>query len=180
LDEPSARTLESLARVHNLARTLAPETHLMVLTPAGISGWGTTTAMRNLTRRFEELTGPIDWRKTSVAYHLYHADTDLFPKAENLRAFHSEFPGWPSENNFPPGFSGEKLGAKEGDDVRSVRYGDEEFLMQTCERLGLGWSQWHINGPENFWKNWPILWADAVAKGYAWEPDKNVQAPKDK
>jgi hypothetical protein len=171
LEPEHERTLEALVRVHALARKLAPETHLMILTPCGISGWGTLTAMGNLTRHFETLSGTIDWTKTSVAYHLYHADTNLFPKAENLRALHRSYPGWPSENNFPPGFPGEKLGAQSGDMERSVKYGDDTFVLQTCERLGLGWSQWHINGPELFNRNWPILQADAESKGYAWKPD---------
>ena len=171
-------TLSGLARVHNLARSLAPATHLMVLTPAGISGHGTPTAMSNLTRNFEKLTGPIDWTNTSVAYHLYHADTDLFPRAENLRQLHRDFPGWPSENNFPPGTTTEQLGLQAGDDVRSAQFGNDEYTMQTCEIFGLGWSQWHINGPAQFAKNWPVFWADAVAKGYAWEPDHVILAHK--
>ncbi len=171
VDPPAQTTLAALARVHNIARSLAPDTHLMILTPAGISGYGTKTAMSNLTRNFEKLTGPIDWTKTSVAYHLYHADTNLFPRAENLRQFHQDFPGWPSENNFPPGFPSEKIGAKPGDNERSARFGSDEFTLQTCEIFGLGWSQWHIEGPKALANNWAILWADAVAKGYAWEHD---------
>ena len=171
LDPATTRTLEALVRVHATARALAPSTHLMILTPAGVSGWGTLTAMGNLTRSFQKLAGPIDWTKTSVAYHLYHADAELFPRAENLRTFHREFPGWPSENNFPPGFSCQKLGVPEGDQERSVHFGADEFVLQTCERLGLGWSQWQINGPEQFRHNWPLLRADAVAKGYLWKPD---------
>ncbi len=173
--EPEAKqTLEALVRIHAVARKLAPQTHLMILTPAGISGWGTPTAMSNLTRNFEALAGRMDWSKTSVSYHLYHADTNIFPTAENLRAFHSDFPGWPSENNFPAGFPGIKLGLQQGDNERSVSFGDDVFIMQTCERLGLGWSQWHINGPEQFRRNWPVLWAEAVAKGYTWKPDAKV------
>jgi hypothetical protein len=171
LDPDATRTLEALARVHAVARKLAPHTHLMILTPAGISGYGTLTAMGNLTRAFEKKSGPLDWTKTSVAYHLYHADVNLFPKAENLRAFHAQFPGWPSENNFPAGYSGEQLGLQPGDNERSVSYGADEFILQTCERVGLGWSQWQINGPDQFRRNWPLLWYDAVAKGYAWKPD---------
>ena len=180
VDDNSAKTLKALARVHDIARRLAPSTHLMVLTPAGISGYGTKTAMSNLTRNFEKLTtrGRIDWTNTSVAYHLYHADTNLFPRAENLRHFHREFPGWPSENNFPPGFPSEKLGIPVGDAERSAQFGNDEFTMQTCEIFGLGWSQWHINGPKELARNWPILWADAVAKGYAWEPDHVILTRK--
>lgn len=176
LEGNAAKTLAALARVHNVARRLAPDTHLMVLTPAGISGYGTKTAMSNLVRNFEKLTGRIDWTKTSVAYHLYHADTNLYPRAENLRQFHRDFPGWPSENNFPPGFPSEKLGIKSGDSERSAQFGQDEFTMQTCEIFGLGWSQWHIHGPKEFAHNWPILEADALAKGYAWEPDHAILA----
>ena len=172
LDAEQSKTLASLGRVHGIARSLAPNTHLMILTPAGISGWGSITAMGNLTRNFEKLTGTLDWSKTSVAYHLYHADANLFPKAENLRAFHSEFPGWPSENNFPADFSPEKLGIKSGDSERSVSFGADHFIIQTCERLGLGWSQWQINGPEQFRHNWPLLWNDAKEHHYEWIPDR--------
>ncbi len=176
--EPAAmETLKAMARVHKIARAMAPNTHLMVLTPAGISGWGTTTAMSNLTKKYEKLTGLIDWSKTSVAYHLYHADVNLFPNAENIRAFHKDYPGWPSENNFPKGYSEKQLGLQEGDRERSVQYGSDEFIMQTCERLGLGWSQWQINGPTQFQHNWPILWNAAVAKGYAW---KTTETPAKK
>jgi hypothetical protein len=54
---------------------------------------------------------------------------------------------------------------------RSVSFGDHEFTLETCERLGLGWSQWHIDGKEKLARNWPILWADAVKKGHAWKSD---------
>ena len=104
----------------------------MILTPAGISVWGTLTAMPNLVRAFEKKSGSLDWTKTSVAYHLYHADVNLFSRAENLRAFHAKVPGWPSENNFPAGYSGEKIGLQPGDDERSVSYSADEFIMQTC------------------------------------------------
>lgn len=178
LEGSASETLAALVRIHDLARHLAPDTHLMVLTPAGISGYGTTTAMSNLARNFENLVtkGHIDWSKTSVAYHLYHADTNLFPRAENLRQFHRDFPGWPSENNFPPGFPSEKLGIPVHDRERSAQFGEDEFTLQTCERFGLGWSQWHINGAEQFARNWPILWADAKTKGYSWEPDHQISA----
>jgi len=172
LEFEEMRTLQSLARVHNLVRSLAPETHLMILTPSGISGWGSINAMNNLTRNFEKITGALDWSKTSVAYHLYHADVNLFPRAENLRCFHSEFPAWPSENNFPAGYSCQQLGINSNDLERSVSFGSDRFVMQTCERLGLGWCQWQINGPEQFHSNWPLLWNDAKSHHYDWALDK--------
>lgn len=175
LGVPDANDLEVLKKLrslHDEVRKLAPDTHLMLLTPAGISGHGSVDAMNVLTRTYAALPGlPIDWSKASVAYHLYHADPTLFPTAENLRRFHAEFPGWPSENNFPVRITGAQLGAKDGDSERSVSFGKHEFTVETCERLGLGWSQWHIEGMDRLEKNWPILWDDAVKKGYAWKPD---------
>ena len=100
-----------------------------------------------------------------------HADVNLFPRAENLRACRVQFPDWPSENNFPADYSGEKLGLQPSDNERSVSYGADKFILQTCERLGLGWSQWQINGPDQFRRNWPLLHAAAIAKDYAWKPD---------
>jgi len=164
--------LKDLRDTYDIIRERAPETHVMVLTPSGISGWGYVDAMARLTRRFEQLGSPIDWTKTSVAYHLYHADVNLFPEAQNLRNFHSQFPGWPSENNFPSTITNEQLGIT--DTWRAASFGKDTFLNQTCERLGVGWSHWNINRLEQLDRNWPILWADAVAKGYTWQPDPVV------
>jgi hypothetical protein len=165
--------LQELRTSHDLIRRLAPDTHVMVLTPAGVSGWGFVDGLARLTRRFEQLPGTaIDWAKTSVAYHLYHADENLFPNAEILRAFHAKYPGWPSENNFPKTLTNEQLGIT--DSWRGVSFGTEEFTTQTCERLGLGWSHWNINRFEQFNRNFPFLWKDAVDKGYAWKPDPVV------
>lgn len=178
-DATDLEVLKQLRGLHDQVRKLAPDTHLMLLTPAGVSGHGAVDAMNVLTRTYANLPGmPIDWSKASVAYHLYHADPALFPKAENLRRLHAEFPGWPSENNYPARIPGAQLGAKDGDVERSVSFGDQEFTTETCERLGLGWSQWHIEGQERLAKNWPILWSDAEKKGYAWKPDPS-RKPKD-
>jgi hypothetical protein len=169
----SVEKLQTLRNHHDLIRTLAPDTHVMVLTPAGISGWGFEDGLARLTSRFEQLPGlPIDWSKTSVAYHLYHADENLFPQAQNLRTFHRRYPGWPSENNFPKTLTNEQLGIT--DSWRSPSYGSDVFMTQTTERLGLGWSHWNINRMDQLTRNFPFLWEDAVQKGYAWEPDPVV------
>jgi aryl-phospho-beta-D-glucosidase BglC (GH1 family) len=169
--------LSDLRGTHDLIRSLAPNAHIMVLTPAGVSGWGYVDGLARLTRTFAELPGtPIDWSKTSVAYHLYHADESLFPQAENLRAFHRQYPGWPSENNFPSTLTNQQLGIT--DSWRSVSFGTDVFVTQTTERLGLGWSHWNINRQTQLDQNFPYIWADAVAKGYAWEPDPVVNPIK--
>lgn len=165
--------LRALRRNYDMIRSLAPDTHVMLLTPAGISGWGYVDGMARMTRTFENLPGtPIDWTKCSVAYHLYHADENLFPLAQNLRNFHQQYPGWPSENNFPKTLTNSQLGIT--DEWRSVSFGQDLFVTETTERLGLGWSHWNINRSEQLNRNFPFLWDDAVAKGYAWEPDRVV------
>ncbi len=169
--------LEALRRNYDLIRSLAPQTHIMVLTPAGVSGWGYVDGMNRLVRRWLEVPGtPVDWSKTSVAYHLYHADVSLFPQAQDLRRFHSEFPGWPSENNFPSSVSSQQLGIPADDTWRSVSYGNDTYVTQTCERLGLGWSHWHLNRQTQLDRNFPLLWDDAKTKGYNWNPDPVTNA----
>jgi len=175
----SLARLQQLRDTFGLIRARAPETHIMVLTPAGVSGWGYIDGLARLTRKFVGLTGtPIDWTKTSLSYHLYHADVNLWPQAQNLRNFHSQFPGWPSENNFPKSVTSQTLGIDPGDDWRSVSFGTDVYLAQTCERLGLGWSQWHIEGSAKLNRNFPLIWADAVSKKYTWTPDLVVNAER--
>lgn len=165
--------LRELRGTHDLIRQLAPESHIMVLTPAGISGYGHVDALARLTEVFENLPGTrIDWTRTSVAYHLYHGDENLFPQAQNLRAFHSRYPGWPSENNFPRKLTNEQLGIV--DDWRGIAFGDDVFITQTMERFGLGWSHWNMNRMEHLNRNFPFKWNDAVEKGYTWRPDHVV------
>lgn len=160
---------EALKRVFNTARAGAPNTHIMVLTPNGINDYGYGTGLGNLAESFAAVPGTVDWTKTSVAYHLYADDGNVFPQAQNLRNFHSRFPGWPSENNFPPSVSNATLGIS--DSFRSQSFGSDVYVNQTCERFGLGWSMWNINGQTELNRNWPVLWADAVAKNYTWDAD---------
>ncbi len=176
LGEPNADEivmLKKLRAIHDFVHGLAPDTHLMHLTPCGVSGWGIPDAMNRLTRFYSALPGsPIDWMNSSVAYHLYHTDQNLFPNAENLRTFHAEFPGWPSENSFPPRFTTQQLGAQDGDNERSSGFGKHEFTIETCERLGIGWSQWHIDGMKKLEANWKHIATDAKSKRYVWKPDR--------
>jgi len=175
----SVARLQQLRDTYGLIRGRAPNTHIMLLTPAGVSGWGYIDGLARLAKKFVGLKGiAIDWTKTSLAYHLYHADENLWPQAQNLRNFHSQFPGWPSENNFPKSVTSQTLGIDPTDDWRSVSFGTDTYLAQTCERLGLGWSQWHIEGSAKLNRNFPLIWADAVAKKYTWNPDPVVNADR--
>jgi hypothetical protein len=168
LDSPR---LQALKRVYNVMRGGAPDTHILILTPPGISDYNAGAGMGNLAASFAALPGPVDWTKTSVSYHLYNNDSayGAATNAANLRNFHSRYPGWPSENNFPASVSNATLGIT--DNARSAQFDNDIYVNQTCERLGLGWSMWNINGQDQFDHNWPIMWADAVAKGWTWTAD---------
>ncbi len=176
----SSPRLQALKRTFNIMRAGAPDTHIMVLTPNGISDYGYGTGVGNLAASFAQLPGNVDWTKTSVAYHLYHNDGAAAASinAANLRNLHSRYPGWPSENNFPASVSNATLGIT--DSFRSPQFDNDIYVNQTCERLGLGWSMWNINGQAELDRNWPVMYADAVAKGWNWIPDPttpDTQAP---
>ncbi len=166
--------IQALKRTYNIIRSAAPDTHIMILTPPGINDYATGTGLGNLAAAFAAMPGPVDWSKTSVAYHLYNNDSayGAATLAANLRNLHSRFPGWPSENNFPASVSGATLGIT--DTWRSAQFDSDIFVNQTCERLGLGWSMWNINGQTQLDRNWPVLIADATAKGWTWTPDPCV------
>lgn len=163
--------IQSLKRTFNIIRAAAPVTHIMVLTPSGINDYATGTGLGNLAASFASLPGAVDWTKTSVAYHLYNNDSayGAATSAANLRNLHSRYPGWPSENNFPASVSNATLGIS--DTWRSAQFDSDLYVNQTCERLGLGWSMWNINGQVQLDRNWPIMIADANAKGWNWTAD---------
>jgi hypothetical protein len=166
--------IQALKQTYNIIRSGAPDTHIMILTPPGINDYATGTGLGNLATAFAAMPGPVDWSKTSVAYHLYNNDSAFgaATNAANLRNLHSRFPGWPSENNFPASVSTATLGIT--DTWRSAQLDSDIFVNQTCERLGLGWSMWNINGQAQLDRNWPVLLADATAKGWTWPPDPYI------
>ena len=163
--------IQALKATYNIIRNAAPNTHIMVLTPPGINDYATGTGLGNLAAAFASLPGAVDWTKTSVAYHLYNNDSayGAATNAANLRNLHSRYPGWPSENNFPASVTNSTLGIS--DTWRSAQFDNDVYVNQTCERLGLGWSMWNINGQAQLDRNWPIMIADANAKGWNWAPD---------
>ncbi len=169
--------IQALKQTYNIIRSGAPDTHIMILSPPGINDYATGTGLGNLAAAFAAMPGPVDWTKTSVAYHLYNNDSAFGAanNAANLRNLHSRFPGWPSENNFPASVSNATLGIT--DTWRSAQFDSDIFVNQTCERLGLGWSMWNINGQAQLDRNWPVLLADATAKGWTWTPDPYSPPP---
>lgn len=168
--------IQALKTTYNLIRAAAPATHIMILTPSGINDYATGTGLGNLAAAFASMPGAVDWTKTSVAYHLYNNDSayGAATNAANLRNLHSRFPGWPSENAFPPG---DFTGAVGLDEWRSIPFDNDLWVNQTCEKLGLGWAMWFINGDSQFDTNWPIMMADASAKNWTWVHDPLTQAP---
>lgn len=163
--------IQELKKTYNIIRKAAPDTHILILTPPGINDYNTGTGLGNVAEAFAKLPGEVDWTKTSVAYHLYNNDSayGAATKAANLRNLHSRFPAWPSENNFPSSVSSATLGIT--DEGRSAQFDDDIYVTQTCEKLGIGWSMWNINGQEQLDRNWPLIVADAKAKGWTWKPD---------
>lgn len=181
MDDPGGNALNSprlqaLRRGYDIARNGAPNTHLMILTPPGINDSAFGTGMGNLAASFAALPGvAVDWTKTSVAYHLYNNDAAFngtANNAANLRNLHSRYPAWPSENAFPPGNFPNADGL---DQWRSASFPingvNDLWANQTCERLGLGWSMWFMSGQNQLDINWPIMMADANAKGWNWTAD---------
>jgi aryl-phospho-beta-D-glucosidase BglC (GH1 family) len=166
--------IQALKATFNIIRNAAPLTHVMILTPSGINDYATGTGLGNLGASFASLPGAVDWTKTSVAYHLYNNDSayGAATNAANLRNLHSRYPAWPSENAFPPGDFPNANGL---DEWRSKPFPingvNDLWVNQTCERLGLGRSMWFMNGQAQLDINWPIMIADANAKGWNWTAD---------
>lgn len=161
--------LQALKRTYDIARAGAPNTMLLILTPPGINDYAFGTGMGNLAASFAQLPGTtVDWTKTAVAYHLYNNDAAFgaATKAKNLRNLHQRYAGWPSENSFPAGIT-----ITNGDQWRSPSFDNDLYVNQTCEKLGIGWAMWFIDGDKYFRANFPIMWADAVAKGWVWTKD---------
>ena len=171
--------LKELARTYNIARDAAPNTMLMILSPTGISDWGYGTGMGNVVDAFAILanrgaTGHFDSSKTAVSFHLYHDDGGATAgyNAGNIRNLLSRYAAWPSENNFAADVSSASLNIT--DDYRSqsyvTKFGTDAYVSQTCERLGMGWCMWNMEG-DLLTHNWPIYWADALSKGWTWTKD---------
>ena len=162
--------LQALKRTYDIARDGAPNTMMLILTPPGINDANFGTGMGNLADAFARLPGTtVDWTKTGVAYHLYGNDAAFgaATNAANLRNLHQRYVGWPSENSFPPG-----VYVYQGDQWRSQSFDNDLYVNQTCEKLGIGWAMWFINGAVQLDANFPTMWADAEAKGWAWIPDE--------
>jgi hypothetical protein len=142
---------------------------LLILTPSGINDYAFGTGLGNLAASFAQLPGTtVDWTKTAVSYHLYNNDAayGAATKAQNLRNLHQRYAGWPSENSFPTGVT-----ITDGDQWRSPSFDSDLYVNQTCEKLGIGWDMWFIDGETHFNANFPIMWADALAKGWTWVKD---------
>ncbi len=166
--------LKQHVALSRLVRKLAPNTFQLVLTPSGTwapsqpDGTGLDlAAMEKLAERFsKEWTAQgdsCDWKRTAIGYHLYFNGKT----SEILTRLHHRFPGLPTEVNFPYGMAGLE-GIKPDDTARSESMDGMTFANEVCERLGLGWLQWHTETREKWQKNIPLILQDAKKQGYAW------------
>ena len=158
----SSPLLQALKRLYNIARNGAPNTMLLILTPTGINDYNYGTGLGNLADAFAQLPGTVDWTKTAVAYHLYANDAayGAATNAANLRNLHQRYAGLPSENSFPAG-----VNVYQGDEWHSPSFDNDLYVTETCEKIGIAWAIWFINGTDQLNNNCPTMWADAVAKG---------------
>ncbi len=145
--------------LYRLMKKLAPKTMQFVLTANRLND---SPSVEQLADKFSQLT-KVDWTNTAVGYHLYAGNSTL------MRNLHKKYPAFPTENNFP-----ENSGAKK-DPWGGISMDGEYYSSQTCEKLGVGWWHWAIThnreGYESWYSNWPLLYKDAVEKGWYWKPD---------
>jgi hypothetical protein len=146
--------LQDFQALYARVRSLAPDTHLVLLTFANTAAYD-KVSMRAVAERLTETGSGIDWGNASVGFHPYQTTK----KSGHIADLAARFPAINTEQNLPN---------NEG----CVPMDGEEYGVQTMERLGLSWFHWHTHGPERFAKNFVGRVAlDAKVKEYAWEGD---------
>ena len=158
-----AEHLGDIKDLYDLVRTHAPETHIVLLSFANIAGFDPEKSAVDVARRLGKVGDGIDWANSSVGYHPYVTGGT----SDAILEMMAEFPVISTEGHFPKGV------ADVADSQRSQSMDGEFYQIQTHERLGIGWFQWQIEGPEKFQRNFvgKIL-EDANAKDYLWEADQ--------
>ncbi len=162
---------DSIVVLHDLVRTLAPETHLSLFCYTGAVGqpWDEQT-MHTAMQRFEQrYPDYINWNKTSVAFHPYISDSRTSDPIINTMEL---YPIINTESNYPCD-SAMHAQVQEADKQCQALDG-EIFINQTMERLGISWLQHKANGWDMFNNNWPLILNDAREKGYIWFGNYNV------
>jgi len=139
-------------RLYRTVRTLAPETHLVLLTFPNTAGFVDGCTMTTVV---EQLTAP-DWSNASVAFHAYYTGGTSAP----ILALRERVPV----------INTEVCALVPHDDADKVKPMDgDEWGSQTMERIGVSWFAWLADGHERFAANFERgFLVDAREKGYEW------------
>ncbi len=163
---------DSIVVLHDLVRTMAPETHLSLFSYTGTVGvyWDESTMYTAMQRFEQRYPDYINWNKASVAFHPYVSDNNR--TSEPIVKTMEKYPIINTESNFPcdSAVHAKVINA----DKECMTLDNEVFINQTMERLGISWLQHKSNGWDHFNNNWPLILKDAREKGYIWFGDYNV------
>lgn len=154
------RKQESL---YQLVRSLAPDTHLVLLSFANTAV--PLVPDGNPVVDVVLRTRGIDWSNASVGVHPYRTLT-----SDILREIQEHAPIIITELDLPAHAGG-----------ISILYtciDGAEYGQQPLERHGISWFAWSIEGPEKLRKNFERgVLLDATEKKYLWEPDFPIREP---
>jgi len=147
-------TMDSMKFVYDMVRAIAPDAHIHLFGFANLSASWDPTTIYNVIKSFESRhPSAIDWTKSSVSFHPY----GLVTVSDILVQTMAEFPIMCSEASYPQWITNSVYQGLDG----------EEFIVQTMERLGIGWLH-HLTEGDNYYIHWPLLLKDANDKGYLW------------
>lgn len=159
---------DSIVVLHDLVRTMAPETHLSLFCYTAAVGktWDEQTMYTAMQRFEQRYSDDINWNKASVAFHPYVSDSRTSDPILNTM---EQYPLINTESNFPcdPAVHENVMDA----DEQCQAVDGEIFINQTMERLGVSWLHHKANGWDHFNNNWVLILKDAREKGYIWFGD---------
>jgi subfamily B ATP-binding cassette protein MsbA len=163
---PETYTDDDLRKQEKLfphVRTLAPDTHLVLLTFAN-TALPLVPENNPIAGLLLRMRG-IDWSNASVGIHPYRT---LSSKV--LHQIQERAPILITELDLPNHAGGLPNLYTSMDGC--------EYAHQAMERNGISWFGWSIEGPEKFELNFERgVLEDAKAKGYSWEHDHPLPAP---
>ena len=149
--------------LYALIRSLAPETHIVLLSFANTAR--PLVPENNPVIDVVSRLNGIDWSNASVGIHPYRTLSTAI-----LLAIQAHAPILITELDIPVHAGGlPNLFTS----IDSAEYGH-----QPLERLGISWFGWGIEGPEKLHRHFERgVLQDAKAKGYLWEPESPLPQP---
>ncbi len=161
-DKYSAETLDDIKTVYDQVRSLAPETHLVLISTANHTTYQPVEQTLVKVARELQQRG-IDFANESVGFHAYNV---MYPKPNRKEAIvdtMQEFAVLNTEANIP-----KELNETPNDPDGSGFDGDY-FGVQSMERMKISWFHWKTSSPADIDKFWlGMLLPDAKEKGYYW------------